>query len=455
MRLDISPSSLKFKSKNISKILDTESRWNSWLKVEAEMAIVQSQIGIIPKNVGKKIAKKCSLNKLNITNIKKDLKKTGHKLVPLILELSRVCPKDSKKYIHWGATTQNIVSTGDTLILKKIHKIFLNDLSEILNILGSLSIKYKSTLMVGRTHGQHALPITFGFKVASWIDEISRHIERLIESEKRVFKCIFGGAVGSAASFGKYKMKIQHELAKKLNLISSKVPSRSHLDHFAEYILNLIMASTTLGKISEEIYNLMKNEFSELEEPISSNDIGSSTMPQKRNPHLCQDIMALAAECRTLGPITFESMMNEHEGSRQNHLMSSSALNQSCIKFGEILSTSIYLFNGIKVNKLKMLENLNNSKGSITAEVIMLKLGEKIGRQEAHKIIHDCYNNSFVNKKNFVEVIKKNPIIKKYLSPKMVDKLIDPKNYIGLCKKFAEDQGSYAKKLSKKIKNKK
>ena len=143
MRLDISPSSLKFKTKNISKILDTESRWNSWLKVEAEMAIAQSKIGIIPKNVGKKIAKKCSLNKLNITNIKKDLKKTGHKLVPLILELSRVCSKDSKKYIHWGATTQNIVSTGDTLILKKIHKIFLNDLSEILPNVVDAIIKFK------------------------------------------------------------------------------------------------------------------------------------------------------------------------------------------------------------------------------------------------------------------------------------------------------------------------
>jgi 3-carboxy-cis,cis-muconate cycloisomerase len=451
MRLDLSPSTLKFKSNNIAKLFDQESRWNSWLEVEAAMAIAQSQLGMIPKDVGKKIAKKCLLKKLNQNNIKKDLKKTGHKLMPIISELSRVCSKDSKKYVHWGGTTQNIVSTGDLLILKKIHKIFLKDLSEILDILGSLSLKNKSVLMVGRTHGQHALPITFGFKVASWIDEISRHIERILESENRVFRCIFGGATGTAASFGKYGMKLQEELAKKLELKSSKVPSRSHMDHFAEYVLNLIMISTTFGKISEEVYNLMKNEISELEEPITSEDIGSSTMPQKRNPHICQDIMALAAECRSLAPLTFESMMNEHEGSRQNHLMSNNALSQSCIKFGEILATSKYLLRGIKVKKSKMLQNLEMSKGSITSEAIMLKLGEKIGRQQAHKLIHDCYNYSFVNKKNFVNVIKNNIKIRKYLDLDTIDQLSNPNNYLGLSVSFAVQQGKNARKLSKQI----
>ena len=454
MRLDLSPSSLKFKTSNISRYFEQESRWGSWLDVEAAMAITQSKLGMIPKSAGKKIAKNCSLKKLNLRNIKKNLKKTGHKLMPIILELTRICPNDSKKYVHWGGTTQNIVSNGDILILKKIHKILLNDLSDILNILSSLCLKNKNVIMVGRTHGQHALPITFGFKVACWIDEINRHIERILESEKRVFRCIFGGAVGTAASFGNFGIRLQNELAKMLDLKSSKVPARSHMDHFAEYVLNLIMISTTFGKISEEVYNLMKNEISELEEPITSEDIGSSTMPQKRNPHICQDIMALAAECRSLAPLTFESMINEHEGSRQNHLMSNNALNQSCIKCGEILSTIKFLFKGIKVRKSNMLKNLEISKGSITSEAIMLKLGEKIGRQDAHELIHNCYNYSFINKKNFVEVLKKNKKIKKYLSSSTIENLCNPKNYIGLSVSFATYQGKLAKKLSNKIKNK-
>lgn len=454
MKLDINPGTLKFKRNNISKLLDTKNRWQSWLEVEGHMSIIQSKLGIIPKKVGKKIYNKCNLNKLNSNNIKRDLKKTGHKLVPLILELSRVCSEDAKKFVHWGATTQNIVQTGDILILKEIHKIFLNDISLILEILGNLAIKSKDFLMVGRTHGQHALPITFGFKVASWIDEISRHIERINESEKRVFTCRFGGAVGTAASFGKYELKIQNELAKKLKLKSTKMPVRTHMDHIAEYILNLIMTATTFGKIGQEIYNLMKSEVSELEEPISKNDIGSSTMPQKRNPHICQDLILLAAECRTLASITFESMMNEHEGSRQNHLMSNSALNQSCIKFGEILSTCKYLFKGLKINSKKMKQNLEMSKESVATEAIMLKLGKFIGRAKAHEIIHSCYNYSFTKDKNFLNTLKNNNEVKKYLNENMINKLINPNNYIGLSKKFSRQQSIIAIRLAKKIRKK-
>ena len=145
MRLDLSPSSLKFKTSNISRYFEQESRWSSWLDVEAAMAIAQSKLGMIPKSAGKKIAKNCSLKKLNLRNIKKNLKKTGHKLMPIISELTRICPNDSKKYVHWGGTTQNIVSNGDILILKKIHKILLNDLSDILNILSSLCLKNKNS----------------------------------------------------------------------------------------------------------------------------------------------------------------------------------------------------------------------------------------------------------------------------------------------------------------------
>ena len=218
MRPDISPSGLKFKSNNIENLLSVESRWQSWLDVEASMARSQSELKMIPRDAGNKIAKNCNLKKLNLKNIYRDLKTTGHKLVPLIWELSRVCDQDSKKYVHWGGTTQNIVSNGDILILRKIHEIFLNDLSDLLKILSKLSLKTKNDLMSGRTHGQHALPITFGFKVACWIDEISRHIERIKESEPRVFKCIFGGAVGTSASFGKYGNKLQKKISNKLGL---------------------------------------------------------------------------------------------------------------------------------------------------------------------------------------------------------------------------------------------
>ena len=305
--------------------------------------------------------------------------------------------------------------------------------------------------MAGRTHGQHALPITFGYKVACWIDEISRHIERIKESEPRVFKCIFGGAVGTSASFGKYGNKLQKKISIKLGLNSSRIPTRSHLDHFAEYNLNIIMLATTFGKIAQEIYNLMKNEISELEEPITSEDIGSSTMPQKRNPHICQDIISLSAECRSLAPITFDSMLNEHEGSRQNHLMSSYALNQLCIKFGHLLSSIKFVLRGLKINKKNMLKNLEISKGSIVSESIMLKLGIHIGRQQAHKIIHQILNFSSKENVSFISLLKKNPKIKKFLTEKDIANLVNPKKYTGFSSLFSEQMSTVALNLSKKL----
>ena len=454
MNLDLSPSKLKIKSNNYDTIFDTKNRWQSWLDVEAALAISQSKLGMIPKKVGKKIASKCKLSKLNIKNIEKDLKKKGHKLVPLVWELSRVCDNESKKYVHWGATTQNIVSNGDLLILKKFHKIILGEISDILSILSKLSIKTKDYVMAARTHGQHALPTTFGFKTACWIDEISRHVERLHDSEKRVFRCIFGGATGTAASFGKFGLKVQHKIAKELNLLSASIPARSHFDHFTEYTNILIMISITFGKISNEIYNLMKNEISEVEEPMTSNDVGSSTMPQKRNPHLTQDVISLSTECKSLSLISFESMSNEHEGSRQHHLMSNNALFRSCKITGEILSLSKYILKNMKIKPEQMRKNLKLSEGSIVSESIMLKLGEKIGRQKSHDIIHKILNASVKNNKNFLQLLKNNSNFKKNVNSKELKMIINPKNYIGLSSKFAKEKSEFAKKLIKKIKKK-
>jgi 3-carboxy-cis,cis-muconate cycloisomerase len=454
VKLDNNPSGLRLGYKKIEKLLSIESRWQSWLDIEASLAIAQSKLGMIPKKIGKKIAEKCKLSKLNQKNIIKGLKKTGHKLVPLIWELSRICDKEAKKFVHWGATTQNITQTGDVIILKKIHTIFLNDIADILKILSKIALKSKDYVMAGRTHGQHALPITFGFKVACWIDEIGRHIDRLVESEPRIFRCLFGGAVGTAASFGKYGLRIEKEIAKNLKLYPTKIPSRNHLDNFAEYTLIIIMISTTFGKISEEIFNLMRNETSEVEEPINFDDVGSSTMPQKRNPHLTQDVIAYAAQSRSLSTLVFSSMLTQNEGSRQHSLMSISALHDSCIKLEQILSTSKYILKNLKINKKRMLTNLNISQGSIVSEAIMLKLGKIIGRQKAHEIIHDCYNYSFTEKINFIEIVKSNSIIKKYLSKKEIDEMIDPNNYTGLSSKFATEQSTNALNIYKKIKKK-
>ena len=246
---------MKKNEEDISKEYFSDlTRWQSWLDVESALALVQSEIDIIPSWAATVISKKSKISLINQTELKNIIKDTGTGVFSLTKSLSNICG-EAGKFVHWGATTQNIVSNGDLIILKKFHKTILNEISEILSDLSKLSLTTKDYLMVARTHGQHALPTTFGFKVACWIDEISRHVERLYDSEKRVFRCIFGGATGSAASFGKYGLRIQENIAKKLNLLSASIPTRSHLDHFTEYTNILIMISVTFGKIANEIYN--------------------------------------------------------------------------------------------------------------------------------------------------------------------------------------------------------
>src|SRR5690606_373694 len=206
---------------------------------------------------------------LDIPTIEEGLRVTGHPLVPLIWELDRVCEGDAGGYVHWGATTQNITQTGMILQLRQVHAIIMERLAHLLEALAALAERTRDHLLPGRTHGQHAVPATFGLKVASWIDEICRHVERLRACEPRLFVAMLGGGAGTVASFGEYGMRVQDRMAERLGLGSMPVPSRVILDHEAEYVLVLAMFSSTATRIAREIFTLMKDEFGEVEEPVS------------------------------------------------------------------------------------------------------------------------------------------------------------------------------------------
>ena len=247
--------------------------------------------------------------------------RTGHTLVPLVWELSRVVGEPHGGWVHWGATTQNITQTGDLLVLRQAHRVFLRLIGEALNAMADLAERGAEMPIAGRTHGQHAVPATFGYKIAVWIDELLRHVERLQQAAPRLFVAMLGGGAGTFASLGRHGPLVQAGIGKHLGMGSMSVPSRALGDHLAENMCILGMLAATCGKIGREIYTLMKTEFGEVEEPVPSGTVGSSTMPQKRNPKLCQDIIALSAEVRALVPLALEAMQTEHEADRTTSLM--------------------------------------------------------------------------------------------------------------------------------------
>lgn len=442
------PTSLRVPDPGVAALLEQDARWQAWLDVEAALAKAEAELGMIPAAAADEIVRKCDLSLFDRDRLAEGFQRTGHSLVPLIWELSRQCTGDAGNYVHWGATTQNITQTGDLLQLRKAHRVFLGQIGKILAALADLAERSKDMALPGRTHGQHAVPATYGLKVAVWIDEFARHVERLSDCEPRVFQALLGGAAGTVASFGDQGMEVQARMAAYLEMGAMAVPARSIMDHLAEHIMILALLAASCGKFANEIYIGMKQEFAEVEEPISPGTVGSSTMPQKRNPHLSQDVMAYAAQIRAMVPLALEAMMTEHEANRQTSLMMRQAQNQVCVLLGDTLERVRILAEGLVLKPERMRANLDLTDGLIMAEPIMLALGEHVGRQEAHDIVYDAAQATAGGTVRFSDLLAADARIARHLTHRQIESLLDPTQYTGLCSRLAVEQAARARKLS-------
>jgi adenylosuccinate lyase len=422
-----------------------ENRWQAWLDVEVALAMAQAELEIIPKEAAEAIARAARVELLDRARIDEGFARTGHTLVPLVWELSRVVGEPHGGWVHWGATTQNITQTGDLLVLRQAHRVFLALLGEALTAMADLAERGADMPIAGRTHGQHAVPATFGYKIAVWIDELLRHVERLGQAAPRLFIAMLGGGAGTFASLGKNGPLVQAGIGKHLGMGSMSVPSRALGDHLAENMCILGMVAATCGKIAREIYTLMKTEFGEVEEPVPPGTVGSSTMPQKRNPKLCQDIIALTAEVRALVPLALEAMQTEHEADRTTSLMMDSAEARACIAMGDLLSRLGEVLRGLRLDPVRMRRNLDLGGGLIMAEAVMLELGATLGRQHAHDVVYDAAQLAFVEGHPFSKVLAADPRVTAHLDPAAVDGLLDPVAYTGLCADMAREAAGRAR----------
>jgi len=432
------PTALRLPDPGVRALFTEAARLQSWLDVEAALARAEAELGVIPADAADEICRKARLSLLNMDAIRAGLERTGHQLVPLVWELSRVCEGEAGGYVHWGATTPNITQTGQWLRVHEAHRIVLRLLASILHALADLADRSKDMLLPGRTHGQHALPITFGFKAAVWIDELCRHVERLRGCEERVFVAMLGGGVGSLASLGQTGLEVQAVMAGRLGLLPMSLPARTIADREAEYVTILGMLAATCGKVAREIYTLMKQEFGEAEEPVPEGTVGSSTMPQKRNPKLCEDILAASAELRAYVPLALEAMQPEHEADTFTTQMMTRALSESCCLTGDILQRLQVLLNGLQLFPERMRSNLGLSGGLIMAEPLMLELAKQIGRQHAHDVIYDASQTAAVSGRAFRELLGEDERVSGRIAPETIDLLLEPSRYTGLCREFAE-----------------
>jgi 3-carboxy-cis,cis-muconate cycloisomerase len=448
---DTLPTATRVADPGIRALYRLENRWQAWLEVEVALARAQAERGIIPAAAAEAIAGAARLEKLDRTRIDEAFARTGHTIVPLVWELSRVVGDPHGGWVHWGATTQNITQTGDLLVLRQAHAVFLRQLGEILSAMADLAERSAEMPIAGRTHGQHAVPATFGYKVAVWIDELIRHSERLHQAAPRLFVAMLGGGAGTYASLGRNGPLVQQDIGRLLGFGSMTVPSRAIGDHLAENIMLLGLLAATCGKIGREIYTLMKTEFGEVEEPVPPGTVGSSTMPQKRNPKLCQDIIAAAAEIRSQVPLALEAMTTEHEADRTTSLMMDTAEQRACIATGDMLSRLGEVMRGLRLDPGRMRRNLDLGGGLIMAEAVMLDLGAAIGRQHAHDAVYDAAQDAFVQGSSFGDLLAADQRVTAHMSKEQIRGLLDPTSYTGLCADMAREGAARARAVAKEL----
>jgi adenylosuccinate lyase len=445
------PTATRVSDPGIRALYQLENRWQAWIDVEVALARAQAELGIIPPAAAEAIAKVGRLDLMDRARIDEGFARTGHTLVPLVWELSRIVGETHGGWVHWGATTQNITQTGDLLVLRQAHQVFLRLIGEALAAMAELAERSAEMVLPGRTHGQHAVPATFGYKVAVWIDELLRHVERLQQAAPRIFVAMLGGGAGTFASLGHQGPPVQAAIGRLLGFGSMTVPSRAIGDHLGENICLLGLLAATCGKIGREIYTLMKTEFGEVEEPVPPGTVGSSTMPQKRNPKLCQDIIAAAADIRSVVPLALEAMTTEHEADRTTSLMMDSAEARACIATGDMLSRLGEIMRGLRLDPERMRRNLDLGGGLIMAEAVMLDLGVTIGRQHAHDVVYDAAQAAFVEGRPFSALLAADPRVTEHLKPEAIEKLLDPTVYTGLCADMARQGAARAQEAAKAL----
>lgn len=435
----------------LADLFSDESRLQARLRVEASLAQAEAQLGVVPAEAAAAITEAADLDKLDLARIEEGTAAHSHPLMPLVEELSRVVGEQHGGWVHWGATTQNITQTADLLLLREAHGRLLDLLADVLRQMSKLADDTAAVPMPGRTHSQHAVPITFGYKVAIWIDEVASHVDRLERLEDRLFRVLMGGAAGTLASFGEEGRRIEAGVAARLGLAPMPVPSRATNDGMVELVTVLGMLAGTAGKIAKDVYSMMQPEFGEAFEPIPAGTIGSSTMPHKRNPQLTLDVTTISAQLRGLVAPALEAMLHDHEANGAMTGLLEETVAQASVLAGDLLSRLVVIVGGLEVDPDRMRRNLSLSAGLIGSEPLMLELGERIGRQRAHEIVFDLAQRAAVAHEDFATLLASDPMVAARFTRAEIDSLLDPATHLGESVSIAHEMAEHARAVADRL----
>ncbi|MET0538312.1 MAG: adenylosuccinate lyase family protein [Xanthobacteraceae bacterium] len=419
-----------FGTPRMREVFSDYSLISRYVEVEVALARAEARCGVIPAEAADEIAVKCNVASLDFELLRGETDIVGYPILPLVHQLIKQCG-DAGRYIHWGATTQDIMDTAVVLQVRNGLRVIEEDIDELRRILARLARKYRDTPMAGRTHLQQALPITFGYKAAIWLAMFDRHAERLDQLKPRVLVGEFAGAAGTLASLGEKGFEVQNAFCEELRL---GVPvSTWHVarDALAETINLLGLITGSLGKIALDLMIMASTEFAEIYEPFVKGRGGSSTMPQKRNPISSELMLAASKAVRQHAGLMLDATIHDFERATGPWHAEWIAIPESFALTAGALHQAKFALGGLIVDEKQMAKNLDLSRGLIVAEAVMMGLAPQMGRQQAHDVVYDACR--LVNEKGgtLADVLAANPEIGARIDRATIDRLTAPRNYLG------------------------
>jgi 3-carboxy-cis,cis-muconate cycloisomerase len=438
-----------FGTDEMRAIFTDEALVGRYVEAEVALARAQARLGVVPKAAAEAIERVSKSFRIDFGRLRRETEIVGYPILPIVYQLSEAAG-EAGHYVHWGATTQDIMDTASVLQIRAALQIIARDLRELRDILAAMARKYRDTPMAGRTHLQQALPVTFGYKAAVWLSSVERHIGRVDQALPRILLGEFSGAAGTLASVGDGGLEMQKLFCEELGLHQASITWHVARDGIAEAVILLGLITGTLGKIATDIMMMSATEFGEVSEPFVPGRGASSTMPQKRNPISSELMLAAAKAVRQHVATMLDGMIHDFERATGPWHLEWVSLPESFLLTASSLANAKFMLAGLVVHEQRMLENLGLTHGLIVAEAVMMAAAPKLGRQHAHDVVYSACRKAIEGDGQLADILLELPEITDALGGEdAIRRHCDPANYLGLCgamvdRVIAKSRGSNA-----------
>jgi len=415
----------------VRAIFESRALVQGWLDVERALAEAEAEAGVIPAEAARRIAAEADASLYDLTALREGITASKHPLVPLVRALVERCG-DEGRWVHWGATTQDIVDTALVLQARSALGPIERDVARAVAAAGSLAGRYAESPMAGRTHAQHAVPITFGLKAATWADELGRCRERLAAAGSAALVTQLSGAAGTLATLGEQAEAVQEGFARRLGLARTDVHWHATRDRLRDVGHALVQIASAAERIASEVVRLQSTELEEAAEPTSDAHVGSSTMPQKRNPMTCEYVVASARLLRAQLGALVDAPAHGFERDMRYWAIEWVALPEAFVLSAGVVDKLAGVLEGLAVDEERMRANLDLTRGQIMAEAVMMALGRSLGHEEAHALVLAASRRALAGGRDLVDVLAEEPAVADRLTRSELEALLDPTTYLGL-----------------------